>query len=74
MASTNSTTVENLNIFDTSSTNDTSGTEIISLQEVLNALFSATNATQTVTIDNVTIVDLRTEKGIHLSGIRALPQ
>lgn len=52
MASTNSTTVENLNILDTSSTNDTSGTEIISLQEVLNALFSATNATQTVTIDS----------------------
>src|SRR4029079_16283137 len=52
MASTTSTTVENLNILDTSKTNDTAGVEYITLQEVLNALFSTTNGTQTVTIDN----------------------
>src|SRR6266566_104589 len=45
------TTVDNLNVLDTSKTNDTSGTEYITLQEVANALFPTTNATQTLTID-----------------------
>ncbi|MGV3517636.1 hypothetical protein, partial [Luteitalea sp.] len=49
MASTNGTTVENLNILDTSKTNNVSGLEIITLQEVANALFPTTNAQQTLT-------------------------
>ena len=52
MASTTSTTVENLNILDTSKTNDTAGVEYIICKRSLNALFSTTNATQTVTINN----------------------
>jgi hypothetical protein len=46
------TTVDNLNVLDTSKTNDTSGVEWITLQEVANALFPTTNATQTLTIDS----------------------
>ncbi|MEH2568849.1 Ig-like domain-containing protein [Bradyrhizobium sp. AZCC 2289] len=45
------TTVDNLNVLDTSKTNDTGGTEYVTLQEVANALFPTTNATQTLTID-----------------------
>src|SRR6266853_5993606 len=45
------TTVDTLNVLDTSKTNDTSGTEYITLQEVANALFPTSNATQTLTID-----------------------
>ena len=41
MASTSSTTVDNLNILDTSNKDNTGGVEVISLlQEVLNALYS----------------------------------
>src|SRR5437764_7330931 len=46
------TTVDNLNVLDTSKTNDTGGTEWITLLEVANALFPTTNATQTLTIDS----------------------
>jgi hypothetical protein len=46
------TTVDNLNVLDTSKTNDLSGTEYITLQEVANALFPTANATQTLTIDS----------------------
>src|SRR6266481_7705063 len=46
------TTVDNLNVLDTSKTNDTGGTEYITLQEVANALFPTSNATQTLTIDS----------------------
>src|SRR5258707_10444868 len=45
------TTVDNLNVLDTSKTNDTNA-EIITLLEVANALFPTTNATQTLTIDS----------------------
>src|SRR5439155_556836 len=47
-----STTVINLNVLDTSKTNDTGGTEWISFQEVANALFPTTNAQQTLTVDS----------------------
>src|SRR6185437_10288267 len=44
------TTVDNLNVLDTSSKDNTGGVEIITWTEVYNALFGTTNATQTVTI------------------------
>src|ERR1041385_4959040 len=45
-----STTVDNLNVLDTSKTNDAVA-EVVTLQEVANALFPTTNAQQTLTID-----------------------
>jgi len=51
MMTTNGTTVINLNVLDTSSTNDLMA-EIITLAEVANALFPSTNATQTLTVDS----------------------
>ncbi len=48
---TGSATVINLNILDTSKTNDTGGVENITLAEVGSALFPTTNATQTLTVD-----------------------
>src|SRR5437870_5876420 len=48
---TGSATVTNLNILDTSKTNDTGGVENITLAEVGSALFPTTNATQTLTVD-----------------------
>src|SRR6266568_2006297 len=47
-----STTVINLNVLDTSKTNDGTG-ETITLAEVAAALFPTTNATQTQTIDSL---------------------
>jgi len=49
---TSSTTVINLNVLDTSKTNDTSGVEYVSFSEVASALFPTTNAQQTLTIDS----------------------
>src|SRR5438067_9136674 len=46
------TTVDNLNVLDTSKSNDTGGNEFITLLEVATALFPTTNATQTLTIDS----------------------
>src|SRR5689334_19252272 len=46
------TTVDNLNVLDTSSTDNIGGTEIITWSEVQKALFGTTNATQTTTIQN----------------------
>jgi len=55
MASTttnNGATVDNLNVLDTITADNTGGAEIIELQDVANALFPKTNATQTLTIDS----------------------
>src|SRR5438067_191568 len=49
---TGSTTVINLNVLDTSKTNDTGGVEYIAFSEVASALFPTTNAQQTLTIDS----------------------
>src|SRR5438067_11394125 len=51
MMTTNGTTVINLNVLDTSSTNDAMA-EIITLSEVANELFRTTNATQILTVDS----------------------
>src|SRR5438105_1325655 len=48
----NSATVINLNVFDTSTTNDIGGAETVTLAEVAAALFPTTNAQQTQTIDS----------------------
>src|SRR6266581_2406795 len=45
-------TVDNLNVLDTITADNTGGVEIIELQDVANALFPTTNATQTLTIDS----------------------
>src|SRR5436190_18939728 len=55
MASTttnNGATVDNLNVLDTLTTDNLGGAQIIELQDIANALFPSTNATQTLTIDN----------------------
>src|SRR6266581_4724680 len=48
----NGATVDNLNVLDTITADNTGGVEIIELQDVANALFTSTNATQTLTIDS----------------------
>ena len=48
----NGATVDNLNVLDTITADNTGGAEIIELQDIANALFPSTNATQTITIDN----------------------
>src|SRR5436190_7019418 len=48
----NGATVDNLNVLDTITADNTGGAQIIELQDVANALFPSTNATQTLTIDN----------------------
>lgn len=48
----NGATVDNLNVLDTITADNTGGVETIELQDVANALFPTTNATQTLTIDS----------------------
>ena len=48
----NGATVDNLNVLDTVTADNTGGAEIIELQDVANALFPTTNAQQTLTIDS----------------------
>jgi hypothetical protein len=50
--SSNGATVDNLNVLDTITADNTGGVEVIELQDVANALFPSTNATQTQTIDS----------------------
>src|SRR6266566_5118399 len=63
----NGATVDNLNVLDTSTTDGTA----IELQEVANALFPTTNATQTLTIDrsfwtdNLTLTFQVGNTGVH---------
>src|SRR6266403_280866 len=49
--SSNGATVDNLNVLDTITADNTGGVQIIELQDVASALFPTTNATQTQTID-----------------------
>ncbi|ACL57511.1 DUF4347 domain-containing protein [Methylobacterium nodulans] len=48
----NGTTVDNLNVLDSSNKNNLGGVEIVSWTEAYNALFGSTNATQTLTIQS----------------------
>src|SRR4029077_8174662 len=48
----NGATVDNRNVLDTIAADNTGGAQIIELQDIANALFPSTNATQTITIDN----------------------
>src|ERR1700752_2687535 len=48
----NGATVDNLNVLDTIAADNTGGAQIIEFQDVANALFPSTNATQTLTIDS----------------------
>ena|SRR5258708_4042549 len=55
MASTttsNSATVDNLNVLDTLTSDNVAGAQIIELQDIAYALFPSTNATQIQTIDS----------------------
>src|SRR5437868_1037911 len=47
----NGATVDNLNVLDALTSDNFGGAQIIELQDIANALFPSTNATQTLTID-----------------------